>query len=68
MAASELPRAGQRELEPQDTWRPRSCPGLGSGSWSHKPHGGPGAAPSYAVHAEVIDTRECVICMTHLLS
>jgi hypothetical protein len=23
----ELPRAGQRELGPQDTWRPRSCPG-----------------------------------------
>jgi hypothetical protein len=28
VAAPELPRAGQRELEPQDTWRPRSCPGL----------------------------------------
>jgi hypothetical protein len=27
VAASELPRAGQRELEPQDTWWPRSCPG-----------------------------------------
>jgi hypothetical protein len=24
MAAPELPRAGQRELEPQGTWRPRS--------------------------------------------
>jgi hypothetical protein len=23
-AAPELPRAGQRELEPQDTWRPRA--------------------------------------------
>jgi hypothetical protein len=32
MAAPELPRSGQRELEPQDTWRPRSCLGLGSGS------------------------------------
>jgi hypothetical protein len=28
----ELPRARQRELEPQDTWRPRSCPGPDSGS------------------------------------
>jgi hypothetical protein len=26
--ASELPRAGQRELEPHDMWQPRSCPGL----------------------------------------
>jgi hypothetical protein len=68
MAAPELPRAEQWELEPQDTWRPRSCPGLGSGSWSHKPRGGPGAALGYAVHAEVIDTRERVICMIHLLS
>jgi hypothetical protein len=32
VAAPELPRAGQQELEPQDTWWPRSCPGLGSGS------------------------------------
>jgi hypothetical protein len=31
-AAPELPRARQRELEPQDTWWPWSCPGLGSGS------------------------------------
>jgi hypothetical protein len=31
VAAPELPRAGQRELEPQDTWRPRSCPGLAAG-------------------------------------
>jgi hypothetical protein len=28
VAAPELPRAGQRELEPQDMWWPRSCPGL----------------------------------------
>jgi hypothetical protein len=28
----ELPRAGQRELRPQDTWQPRSYPGLGNGS------------------------------------
>jgi hypothetical protein len=27
VAAPELPRAGQRELEPRGTWRPRSCPG-----------------------------------------
>jgi hypothetical protein len=26
------PRAGQRELEPQDTWWPRSCPGLAAGA------------------------------------
>jgi hypothetical protein len=32
VAAPELPRAGQRELEPQDTWRPQSCPEMGSGS------------------------------------
>jgi hypothetical protein len=31
VAAPDLPRAGQRELGLQDTWRPRSCPGLGSG-------------------------------------
>jgi hypothetical protein len=68
VAAPELPRAGQRELEPQDTWRPRSCPGLGSGSWSRRTRGGPGAALGYAVHAEVMDTRERVICMPRLLS
>jgi hypothetical protein len=68
VAAPELPRAGQRELEPLDTWRPWSYPGLGSGSWSHRTRGGPGAAPVYAVHAEVMDTRERVICMPHLLS
>jgi hypothetical protein len=28
VAAPELPRAGQQKLEPQDTWWPRSCPGL----------------------------------------
>jgi hypothetical protein len=32
VVAPELPRAEQRELRPQDTWRPRSCPGPGSGS------------------------------------
>jgi hypothetical protein len=32
VTAPELPRAGQRELGMQDTWWPRSCPGLGSGS------------------------------------
>jgi hypothetical protein len=66
--APELPRDGQRELEPQDTWRPRSCPGLGSGSWSRRTRGGPGASLGYAVHAEVMDTRERVICMPRLLS
>jgi hypothetical protein len=49
VAAPELPRAGQRELEPQDTWRPRSYPGLGSGSCSLRTHGGPGAAPEGTV-------------------
>jgi hypothetical protein len=68
VAAPELPRAGQQELEPQDTCRPRSCPGLGSGSWSRMTRGGPGAALGYAVHAEIMDTRERVICMSHLLS
>jgi hypothetical protein len=68
MAASELPWAGQRELELQDTWRPRSCPGLGSGSWSRRTRGGPRAALGYAVHAEVMDTRKRVICMPRLLS
>jgi hypothetical protein len=68
VAASELPRAGQRELEQQDTWRPRSCPGLGSGSWSRSTHGDPRAALGYAVYAEVMDTRERMICMPYLLS
>jgi hypothetical protein len=31
-------------------------------------HGGLGAALGHAVHAEVMDTRERVICMPHLLS
>jgi hypothetical protein len=68
VAALELPWVGQRELEPQDKWRPRSCPGLSSGSWSRRTRGGPGAALGYAVHAEVKDTRERVIYMPHLLS
>jgi hypothetical protein len=51
VAAPELPWAGQRELEPQDTWRPWSCPGLGSGSWSRRTRGGPGAALGWAVGA-----------------
>jgi hypothetical protein len=68
VAAPELSQAGQRELEPQDTWRPRSCPGLGSGSWSRRTCGGPGAAPGCAVHAEVNHTWERVICMSRLLS
>jgi hypothetical protein len=66
--APELPRAGQRELEPQDTWRPRSCTGLGSGSWSRRTRGGPGAAPGCVVHAKVVDTRKRVICMPRILS
>jgi hypothetical protein len=33
------------------TWRPRSCPGLGSGSWSRRARGGPGAASGWAVGA-----------------
>jgi hypothetical protein len=41
--ALELPRAGQRELEPQGMWRPRSCLMLGSGSWSRRARGGLGA-------------------------
>jgi hypothetical protein len=44
MAAPELPRAGQRELRPQDTWRPRSCPRPVSESWVRRTRGGPGAA------------------------
>jgi hypothetical protein len=51
VAAPELPRAGQRELDPQDTWRPRSCPGLGSGSWSGRTRGDPGAALDWAAGA-----------------
>jgi hypothetical protein len=43
VAAPELPWDGLRELEPQDTWRPQSCPRLGSGSWSHRARGGPRA-------------------------
>jgi hypothetical protein len=68
VVAPELPQAGQRELEPQDTWRPWSCPGLGSGSWGRRTRGGPGAAPGSAVHAEVNHTRGRVICMSRLLS
>jgi hypothetical protein len=51
VAAPELPRAWQQELEPQDMWRPRSCPGLGSRSWSRRTRGGPGAAPGWAAGA-----------------
>jgi hypothetical protein len=32
---------------PRHTWRPRSCPGLSSGSWSRRARGGPGAAPGW---------------------
>jgi hypothetical protein len=53
VVALELPQAGQWELEQQDTWRPRSCPGPGSGSWSHRTRGNPRAAPGWAAGAEV---------------
>jgi hypothetical protein len=33
------------------TWQQRSFPGLGSGSWSRRTRGGPGAAPSWAAGA-----------------
>jgi hypothetical protein len=36
---------------PRHTWRPRSCPGLGSGSWGHRSRGGPEAAPGWAAGA-----------------
>jgi hypothetical protein len=52
VAAPELPRVRQRELGPRDTWRPQSCPGLGSGSWVRRTRGGPGAAPGRAAGAE----------------
>jgi hypothetical protein len=61
-------QVGQWEMEPQDMWWPRSCPGLGSGRWSRRTRGGLGAALGYAVHAEVMDTRERVIYMPRLLS
>jgi hypothetical protein len=32
VVAPELPRAGQRELEPHGTWRPWSYPGLAAGA------------------------------------
>jgi hypothetical protein len=54
VAAPELPWAGQRELEPQDTWQPRSCPGLGNRSWSRRTRGGPGAAPGWAAGARAV--------------
>jgi hypothetical protein len=49
----EMSRAGQRELSPQDTWRPWSNPGPGSKSWVRRTRGGPGAGLGHAVHAEV---------------
>jgi hypothetical protein len=36
---------------PGHTWRPRSCPGLGSGSWGRRARGGPGATPGWAAGA-----------------
>jgi hypothetical protein len=54
VAAPELPWAGQRELSPQDTWRPRSCPGLVSGSCIRRTRGGPGAALGRAAGARSV--------------
>jgi hypothetical protein len=54
VTAPELPQAGQRELEPQVTWRHRSCPRLSSGSWSRRSRGGTGADPGWAVGAGVV--------------
>jgi hypothetical protein len=51
VAAPDLPRAGQRELEPQVTWRHRSCSGLGSGSWRRRTRGGTGALLGWAAVA-----------------
>jgi hypothetical protein len=67
VASPELLRAGQRELEPQDTWLHRSCLRLGNRSWSRRTRGGPGTTLGYAVHAEVMNTWERVIYMPHLL-
>jgi hypothetical protein len=52
VAAPKLPRAGQRELEPQDTWRPRSCPGLAAGAGA----AGHVAAPGWQWELEPQDT------------
>jgi hypothetical protein len=51
VAALELPQAGQWKLVPLDTWRLRSDPGLGSGSWVRMTRGGLGAAPGRAAGA-----------------
>jgi hypothetical protein len=61
VATPELPRVGQRELVPQDTWRPRA----GQRELEPQDTWWP---RSCVVHAEVVDTRERVICMTRLLS
>jgi hypothetical protein len=50
----ELPRAGQRELEPQVMWRLRSYPGLGSGSRSRRTRGGLGATSGWATGAGAV--------------
>jgi hypothetical protein len=39
VAAPELPRAGQRELEPQDTWQRRSPPQQGGEARSYSLRG-----------------------------
>jgi hypothetical protein len=38
-AAPELHRARRRDLEPRDTWRLRSCPVVGGGSWRNGARG-----------------------------
>jgi hypothetical protein len=45
MVAPDLSRAGQRELVPQDTWRPRSCPGPGNESWGRRTRARPQSCP-----------------------
>jgi hypothetical protein len=44
-------RVSWLSLKTKGTWRPRSCPGLDSGSWSCRTRGGPGAAPCWAAGA-----------------
>jgi hypothetical protein len=65
VVAPELLWAGQWELEPQDTWWPRSCPGLAVGAgaaghvaapgwqWKLEPQGTwrPRSCPELAVRA-----------------
>jgi hypothetical protein len=68
VVAPEQPRAGQWELRPQDTWRPRSCPGPGSGSCGRRTRGDLGAGLGHVVHAEANHTQGRVIYTSRLLS